>query len=449
MRAPSILAFVSAVALLWSGALLASAPRASAAASASAAEPGPRTLALRFARVVTESGPVIEDAVVIVEGDKIRAVGPASRTPLPAGAKEIDLSRYTGVPGLIDVHTHLTYAWDGTPGTNPWQQLSARPTAATVYLAAGNAKRTLEAGVTTVRDLGSWDYMDVAMRDLIASGAMTGPRMFVCGYGLHPTVQPTRPGYEEPPGGNADGAAEVMRVVRQNIAAGADVIKIYGSTGSADDVTGDETYTYEEMKAAVDAAKGRGRRVAVHSYGPDGARDAVRAGATSIEHATDMDDATLREMAKRGTFYVPTVDHNRYYAENASLFGYDSAAVSRLNEYRGRNLETLRRAVRAKVKVAMGSDALFTMCGENARELEWFVKAGMTPAQALTAATVNGAALLGKERELGALAPGYMADILAVEGNPLTDIQAVIARVRWVMKAGQVVVDRRMGTAER
>jgi imidazolonepropionase-like amidohydrolase len=237
--------------------------------------------------------------------------------------------------------------------------------------------------------------------------------------------------------------------VRENVAAGADVIKVYGSTGSADDVTGEETYTYEELKAAVDAAKGRGRRVAVHSYGPDGARDAVRAGAASIEHATDMDDATLREMAKRGTFYVPTIDHNRYYAENATIFGYDSSAVARLNEFRGRNLETLRRAVRAKVKVAMGSDALFTMCGENTRELEWFVKAGMTPAQALSAATVNGAALLGQEKQLGALAPGYLADIVAVEGNPLVDIRAVTARVRWVMKAGQVVVDRRLGTAER
>lgn len=408
-----------------------------------------RVFALRFARVVTEAGPVIDDAVVIVEGDKIRAVGAAARTALPAGAQEIDLTRYTGLPGLIDVHTHLTYAWDGTPGTNPWQQLSARPTAATVYLAQVNAKHTLETGVTTVRDLGSWDYMDIAMRDLIASGAMMGPRMFVCGYGLHPTVSPSRPGYEEPPGGSADGAAEVMRVVRQNIAAGADVIKVYGSTGSADDVTGDETYTYEEMKAAVDAAKGRGKRVAVHSYGPDGARDAVRAGATSIEHATDMDDATLREMVKRGTFYVPTIDHNRYYAENAAIFGYDSSAVARLDEYRGRNLETLRRAVKAKVKVAMGSDALFTMCGENTRELEWFVKAGMTPAQALAAATVNGAALLGHEKELGALAPGYLADIVAVEGDPLKDIRAVTTRVRWVMKAGQVVVDRRLGTAER
>ena len=431
-----------AVLALSAAAVCGSVAFAAPAATAPAAPAAPRVLALRFARVVTEAGPVIEDAVVIVEGDKIRTVGPAARTSLPAGAQEIDLTRYTGIPGLIDVHTHLTYAWDGTPGTNPWQQLSARPTAATVYLAQTNAKHTLETGVTTVRDLGSWDYMDIAMRDLIASGAMMGPRMFVCGNGLHPTVSPNRPGYTEPPGGSADGTAEVMRVVRENIAAGADVIKVYGSTGSADDVTGDETYTYEEMKAAVDAAKGRGKRVAVHSYGPDGARDAVRAGATSIEHATDMDDATLREMVKRGTFYVPTIDHNRYYAENASIFGYDSSAVARLDEYRGRNLETLRRAVRAKVKVAMGSDALFTMCGENTRELEWFVKAGMTPAQALATATTTAAELLDQKDRLGRIAPGFAADIVAIEGKPLENINDVVSGVRWVMKDGGVVIKK-------
>jgi len=340
------------------------------------------------------------------------------------------------------VHTHLTYAWDGTPGTNPWQQLSARPTAATVYLAQTNAKHTLETGVTTVRDLGSWDYMDIAMRDLIASGAMMGPRMFVCGYGLHPTVSPNRPGYTEPPGGSADGTAEVMRVVRENIAAGADVIKIYGSTGSADDVTGFQTYTYEEMKAAVDIARERGKRVAIHSYGPDGARDAVRAGASSVEHAIDIDDATLREMARRGVTYVPTVDHNRYYAEHGAEFGYGAAAVAHLDEYRAKNLETVRRAIRAHVPIAMGSDAVFTMFGENTRELGWFVKAGMTPAQAIATATTNGAALLGMEKELGAVAPGYYADLVAVEGNPEADISAVIQRVRWVMKGGTVVVDR-------
>ena len=421
---------------------------AGAAGPAGAAPAAPRAYALRFGRLVTETGPTIENAVVVIEGDKIKAVGPAAHTAIPAGAQEVDLSRYTGLPGLIDVHTHLTYAWDGKPG-NPWQSLGERSTEATVFLARENARRTLEAGVTTVRDLGSWNYMDITMRDLIAGGAMAGPRMFVCGYGLHPTAAPYRPGYAEPVGGTADGVAEVMRVVRQNIAAGADVIKIFGSTGSADDVTGDETFTYEELKAAVDAAKARGKRVAVHSYGPDGARDAVRAGATSIEHATDMDDATIREMAKRGTFYVPTVDHNRYYAENAAMFGYDSAAVARLDEYRARNLETLKRAIKAKVKIAMGSDALFTMCGENTRELGWFVKAGMTPAQALAAATVSGASLLGKEKELGAVAPGYAADVIAVEGDPLTDINVAINRVRWVMKAGEVVVDHRMGTAER
>jgi imidazolonepropionase-like amidohydrolase len=147
-------------------------------------------------------------------------------------------------------------------------------------------------------------------------------------------------------------------------------------------------------------------------------------------------------MARRGVTYVPTIDHNRYYAEHAAEFGYDSTTVARLDDYRARNLETLRRAIKAGVKVAMGSDALFTMCGENARELGWFVKAGMTPAQALATATTNAAALLGMEKDIGAVAPGCYADIVAVEGDPLADIGAVTNGVPWVMKGGEVVVDR-------
>jgi imidazolonepropionase-like amidohydrolase len=233
-----------------------------------------------------------------------------------------------------------------------------------------------------------------------------------------------------------------MRVAMQQIEAGADWIKLYGSTGSGDDVTGNQTFTFEEMKAAVEAAHQMGKRIAIHSYGPAGARDAVRAGTDTLEHATDVDDETIAEMARRKTIYVPTIDHNRYYVEYSQQFGYTAEAVKNLNAFIERNLETARRARKAGVRFAMGSDAVFTMFGQNTRELGWFVKAGMTPAEALATATTNGAALLGMEKSLGAIAPGYYADIVAVEGDPLADINVVIKQVRWVMKGGVVVVDK-------
>jgi len=234
----------------------------------------------------------------------------------------------------------------------------------------------------------------------------------------------------------------VLRVVRQQVAAGADWIKMYGSTGSGRDVTGFETFTYEEMKAAVDVAHALGKRIAIHSYGPDGARNAVHAGTDSLEHATDMDDETIAEMARRKIFYVPTIDHNRYYADNYKLLKYPDESVADLNAFVQRNLETARKAFRAGVRFAMGSDAVYTMFGENTRELGWFVKAGMTPEQALRTATTDAADLLDRKDSLGALRPGYFADVVAVEGNPLDDIGVAINQVRWVMKAGQVVVDK-------
>jgi imidazolonepropionase-like amidohydrolase len=217
---------------------------------------------------------------------------------------------------------------------------------------------------------------------------------------------------------------------------------MYGSTGSGRDVTGFQTFTYEEIKAAVDAAHALGKKIAIHTYGPDCARDAVRAGADSIEHATDMDDATIAEMARRKIFYVPTIDHNRYYADNYRKLNYPASAVDDLNAFIQRNLETARKAFRAGVRFAMGSDAVYTMFGENTRELGWFVKAGMSPEQALATATTNGAELLGIEKKLGWIRPGYFADIVAVEGDPLADINVVIDKVRWVMKGGEVVVDK-------
>src|SRR4029079_1181116 len=186
-------------------------------------------------------------------------------------------------------------------------------------------------------------------------------------------------------------------------------------TGSDQDVTGFQTFSFEEMKAATDVAHRAGKTIAIHSYRPDGARDAVRAGADSVEHATDMDDATIAEMAKRGTFYVPTVEHNRYYTATREELGSGDDVVKRLEDYVQRNLATLRKAIKAGVPIAMGSDAVFTGFGENARELERFVEAGMTPVDALKAGTVNGARLLGMSGEIGSIGPGFYADIVAVD----------------------------------
>ncbi|HKE23832.1 MAG TPA: amidohydrolase family protein, partial [Bryobacteraceae bacterium] len=345
---------------------------------------------------------------------------------------------------LIDVHTHSTMYTDETPGVPMLKQITANSPAVQVYLARKGAMRMLEAGVTTVRDLGADQYMDIAMRDLINRGEMIGPRMLVSGYGLNISMTPT--GKALPPVAGtavADGVPEVLRAVRQQIAAGADVVKMYASTGTDDDTSGFQTYSYEEIKAAVDTAHQFGKKIAIHSYGPDGARDAVRAGTDSLEHATDMDDATIREMVTRGTYYVPTIDHNRYYVENWQKIGYADGFQAKSRAYIERNVLTARRAYKAGVKIAMGSDAIYSMFGENTRELGWFVKAGMTPEAALATATVNAAELLGKKDELGAVAPGYYADLVAVEGDPTADIGAAIGKVKWVMKGGETVADKR------
>ena len=408
-------------------------------------EPTPKTAkairAVRFGKLWDGKGKLWTNAIVIVEADRIRVVT-TDALAIPPGAETIDLSKFTGLPGLIDVHTHMTMYTDETPGEPMLKQLTSNPPAVEVFLARKGALRTLEAGVTTVRDLGADQYMDIAMRDLINRGEMIGPRMFVCGYGLYITNTPYKPGLNLPAGGIADGVPEVLRVVRQQIAAGADVIKMYASTGTDDDVTGFQTYNYEEIKAAVDAAHKFGKKIAIHSYGPDGARDAVRAGTDSLEHATDMDDSTVQEMAKRGTFYVPTIDHNRYYLDNWQKIGYANGFQEKTKAFIERNLETARKAHKAGVKSAMGSDAIYTMFGQNTRELGWFVKAGMSPEQALRTATTNAAELLEKEKELGAVAPGYFGDLVAVEGDPLADIDVAIYKVKWVMKAGAVVTDK-------
>lgn len=383
-----------------------------------------QTKAIRFGKL-WDGSKVTTDAVVVVTGDRITAVG-TGNSSVPKGAQVIDLRKYFGLPGLIDLHTHITYYWDRQPGTRPRGQ--RRLPAVTVYLAQDNARRTLETGVTTVRDLNAGNDMDLAMRELTASGAMIGPRIVASGPGL---------GAQQ---GQPPDPERMKRLVEERVKAGVDWIKVFGSRGGFENVDGTQTVTFEEMKAVVDSAHALGKKVAIHSYGPTGVRDAVRAGADSIEHGADVDEDTLKEMVKRGTVWVPTVDHNRYYIDARDEYGFAPGSDVALKDYIERNQKSVQSAVKLGVKLGMGSDAVYSMFGQNTRELEWFVKAGMTPTQALATATTTAAELLGMSERLGRIAPGYLADIVAVEGDPTTGITTLFKGVKWVMKDGKVVV---------
>jgi imidazolonepropionase-like amidohydrolase len=370
------------------------------------------------------------NVTIVLTGDRIVSIGGAGLAA-PAGAREIDLRRYSVLPGLIDLHTHITYSWDGAPGTTPLKQGARRSPEETAKAAEGNARRTLESGVTTARDLGASGGSDYILRDRVNQGATIGPRLFVAGQGISA-------------GRGAGPAPEAMREqVETRVRAGSDWIKVYASRGSFQSVETTQTLTFDQMKAIVDAAHGLGRKVAIHSYGASGVKDAVRAGADSVEHGIELDDQTLREMVTRRTVWVPTIDHNRYYVDAKDEYGFPPDSIPPLQEYIQKNLESTRRAWKAGVRLGMGSDAVYTMFGQNTGELGWFVKAGMSPEQALRTATTIPADLLGLPDKLGRIAPGFFADLVAVEGDPLKDITHVIKHVRWVMKGGAVVVDKR------
>jgi len=389
------------------------------------------TKAVKFGKL-WDGHRVIQNAVVIIDNDKITSV--AANARIPARAETIDLSRYTGIPGLIDSHTHMTFYWDPASGTNPLRQ-PPRHVAVRVFLAQANARKTLEAGVTTVRDLTGFDGADIAMRDLIAMGQMTGPRMYVSGAGIRYMA------YRRPE--VKDTVAEAVKLTKAIIDSGADWVKVYGSTGGADDVTGEQTVSFEEMKAIVDTAHAAGRKVAIHSYGPNGARDAIRAGTDTLEHATDMDDATIAELVRKRIWYIPTINHNQHYVDRADdVYKFTPEAKRNLQNYIQRNFVTAQKAYRAGARMLVGSDAVYTAFGLNMHELNWFVKFGMSPEQALQSATILPAEMLGQDKSLGSVQAGFTADLVAVEGDPLTNIQTVLNNVRWVMKAGAVVVDK-------
>ena len=385
--------------------------------------------ALRFGHLWNGTQ-LVKDATVVVSGDKVVAVS-AGRTDIPRGAEEIDLRTYTAIPGLIDLHTHMTYYWNRDPATKARQPVTRRTPAQTAEASFENALRTLETGVTTVRDLGAGGGADYLMRDAVNAGRKVGPRMFVAGSGLSAPR-------------NATNTIDQWRqLVEQRAQAGSDWIKVYGSRGSYESVDTTQTLTLDDMKAIVQAGHAAKKPVAIHSYGASGVHDAVLAGADSIEHGIEIDDDTFREMVKRGTVWVPTIDHNRYYVDAKDDFGFAPETIPPLQAYIQKNFQSAKRAFELGVKLGMGSDAVYSGFGQNTGELRWFVKAGMTPAQALATATTTAAALLGHEKDLGQIAAGFSADIVAIEGEPLQNIEDVIKGVKWVMKDGEVVVDKR------
>ncbi len=399
-----------------------------------------RTLVRAGAVLDVHTGREMRNETVIVRGDCIVQVATTASTPAQPGDREIDLREYTMLPGLIDVHTHLT----GVTDFDPYFELSMTPGKEAI-LGVENAKTTLEAGFTTVRNVGANDFTDVALRDEINEGHIPGPHMQVSGpplgiTGGHMDENLLPYQYHWQGEGVADGIPAVQHMVRQNIKYGADLIKIGASGGvlSKGDDPQASQYTLEEMQAIVADAHRLGRKVAAHAHGAQAILWATEAGVDSIEHGSYIDDKCIAAMKAHGTYLVPTSYLYDWYRENGHLPAlyaqkmHDVTSVARANH---------KRAIAAGVKVALGTDAAVYPHGLNAHELEVYVRDyGMTPLAALQTATLNAADLMGWTDRVGAIEPGKWADVIAVKGDPMRDVKT-LQHVSFVMKGGVVYKD--------
>ena len=385
-----------------------------------------------------------QGVTVVVENGRIAAVENGYRTPA-AGEAAIDLKNHTVMPGWIDSHVHL--------GTEPSPQayierftLSAPDLA---LRAAAHARQTLLAGFTTVRNLGDAGGVTVALRDAIRRGWVDGPRIVTAGKSIATTgghADPTN-GWAEhiqhdpgPAEGVVNGPDDARKAVRQRYKEGSDVIKITATGGVLSLARSPDApqFTEEELRAIVEAARDYGFKVAAHAHGTEGMKRAVRAGVDSIEHGTRADAETFRLMVRNGTYLVPTLSAGRYVGEKSKVEGFYPEVVRPKAAAIGAEVTGMfRRAVAAGVKIAFGTDAGVFPHGENAREFVYLVEGGMTPMQAIQAATREAARLLGQEGDLGTVEPGKLADLVATPGDPLADIAAVL-QVEFVMKEGVV-----------
>jgi imidazolonepropionase-like amidohydrolase len=386
-----------------------------------------------------KSGKMLDNVTVVIDGDKITSVsgGSGSQSDNQAGARVINLPNATLLPGLIDAHTHLTF--DPNFG---YQELGVSiPKEA--LIGAKNARITLEAGFTTVRNVGASGYTDIALRDAINEGMVPGPRMMASGPALSITGghcdQNLLP-YEwhAKSDGAADGVEGVQHKVREIIKYGADVIKVCATGGvlSKGDDPRASQYTLEEMKAIVADAHRLGRKVAAHAHGAQGIAWAAEAGVDSIEHGSYIDDAAIAIMKKNGTYLVPTLYLADWMRENAVKIGLPPMYATKMKDVTAVSRQNIKKAFNAGVKIAFGTDAAVYPHGLNAHEFAVYVQIGMTPLQAIQTATVNAADLLGWSK-IGSIETGNFADIIAVNGDPLKDI-TLLENPVMVMKGGTV-----------
>lgn len=406
-------------------------------------KPQPLTLVKAARLIDTAAGVVRENQAVLIEDEKIKAIGPAADISkgIPPETRVIDLGNATIVPGLIDCHTHVT----GQP-ENYYDDIFRKSPIDVAVTAHVYARRTLEAGFTTIRNVGAGEFVDIALRKAIDAGKVPGPRILSAGLALgstgsHADLNGFSPylHFQEIAPSIADGVDAVRKAVRTNVKYGADWIKIMASAGvlSEEESVGAPQYTPEEMKAAVDEAALWGRKVAAHAHGTEAIKMAIRAGVASIEHGSFIDDEGIRLMKERGTWLVADIYNDDYILAEFGRLGYPEKIIEKERLVGRLQRENFRKAAKAGVKIAYGTDAGVYPHGWNGKQLGKMVEWGLTPMQAIQAATVSAADLIGWKAKVGQLTTGYFADLVAVSGDPVADV-TVLEKPEFVMKGGAI-----------